>query len=146
MSKILIEKENIFLNLGSTTKEEAIKLAGNKLIEAGYVAEGYIESMLLREHLATTYMDYGIAIPHGDRESEQLIIQSGICFLQFKNGIDFGHGNIANVLIASAGKGNNHLRILAGISKVVRENGAVEKLKTSNNINEIYTEIKKYIK
>lgn len=146
MSKILIEKENIFLNLESTTKEEAIKLAGNKLIEAGYVAEGYIESMLLREHLATTYMDYGIAIPHGDRESEQLIIQSGICFLQFKNGIDFGHGNIANVLIASAGKGNNHLRILAGISKVVRENGAVEKLKTSNNINEIYTEIKRYIK
>lgn len=146
MSKILIEKENIFLNLESTTKEEAIKLAGNKLIEAGYVAEGYIESMLLREHIATTYMDYGIAIPHGDRESEQLIIQSGICFLQFKNGIDFGHGNIANVLIASAGKGNNHLRILAGISKVVRENGAVEKLKTSNNINEIYTEIKRYIK
>lgn len=146
MSKILIEKENIFLNLDSTSKEEAIKLAGNKLIEAGYVSEGYIESMLLREKLATTYMDYGIAIPHGDRESEQLIIQSGICFLQFKNGIDFGHGNIANILVASAGKGNNHLRILAVIAKVAQQNGLVKKLKTSNDIDEVYSEIKKYIK
>lgn len=146
MSKILIEKENIFLNLNSTTKEEAIRLAGNKLIEAGYVADGYVESMLYRENLLSTYMGYGIAIPHGDRESQQLIIESGVVVLQFKQGIDFGDGNTAEILIASAGKGNNHLKILSGIATLFKDPEKVDLFVTANNEDVIYNELIKYIK
>ncbi|MFM1524980.1 MULTISPECIES: PTS sugar transporter subunit IIA [Helcococcus] len=146
MANIAIEKENIFLNLKSTTKEEAIRLAGNKLLEAGYVADGYVESMLHREELLTTYMDYGVAIPHGDRESQQLIIQSGIVFLQFKDGIDFGNGNKAEILIASAGKGNNHLRILSGLATLLKKPEIVDLFVSTNDEEVIYNELVKYIK
>lgn len=146
MANIAIEKENIFLNLQSTTKEEAIRLAGNKLLEAGYVADGYVESMLHREELLTTYMDYGVAIPHGDRESQQLIIQSGIVFLQFKDGIDFGNGNKAELLIASAGKGNNHLRILSGLAKLLKKPEIVDLFISTNDKEIVYNELIKYIK
>ncbi|MFM1538839.1 PTS sugar transporter subunit IIA [Helcococcus bovis] len=146
MANIAIEKENIFLNLQSTTKEEAIRLAGNKLLEAGYVADGYVESMLHREELLTTYMDYGVAIPHGDRESQQLIIQSGIVFLQFKDGIDFGNGNKAEILIASAGKGNNHLRILSGLATLLKKPEIVDLFVSTNDEEVIYNELVKYIK
>ncbi|MFM1515589.1 PTS sugar transporter subunit IIA [Helcococcus ovis] len=146
MANIAIEKENIFLNLQSTTKEEAIRLAGNKLLEAGYVADGYVESMLHREELLTTYMDYGVAIPHGDRESQQLIIQSGIVFLQFKDGIDFGNGNKAELLIASAGKGNNHLRILSGLAKLLKKPEIVDLFISTNDKEIVYKELIKYIK
>lgn len=146
MSNILLEKENIFLGLTSTTKEEAIKLAGNKLIEAGYVADGYVESMLHRENILSTYMNYGVAIPHGDRESQQLIIKSGVVVLQYKDGIDFGDGNVAEILIASAGKGNNHLKILAGIASVAKDAEIVDKFITTNDVDVIYNELKKYIK
>ncbi|MFM1542155.1 PTS sugar transporter subunit IIA [Helcococcus ovis] len=146
MANIAIEKENIFLNLQSTTKEEAIRLAGNKLLEAGYVADGYVESMLHREELLTTYMDYGVAIPHGDRESQQLIIQSGIVFLQFKDGIDFGNGNKAELLIASAGKGNNHLRILSGLAKLLKKTEIVDLFISTNDKEIVYNELIKYIK
>lgn len=146
MANIAIEKENIFLNLKATTKEEAIRLAGNKLLEAGYVADGYVESMLHREELLTTYMDYGVAIPHGDRESQQLIIQSGIVFLQFKDGIDFGNGNKAELLIASAGKGNNHLRILSGLATLLKKPEIVDLFVSTNDEEVIYNGLVKYIK
>lgn len=146
MSKIAIEKENIFLNLKSTTKEEAIREAGNKLIEAGYVSDGYIESMLYREEILSTYINYGIAIPHGDRESQGLIIQSGVVVLQYKDGVDFGNGKKAELLIASAGKGNNNLKILSGIATLAKDPTIVDKLITTNDVDDIYNELTKYIK
>ncbi len=48
MSKVLNEN-NIFLGLDSVSKEEAITLAGRKLVENGYVKEEYIPAMLERE-------------------------------------------------------------------------------------------------
>ncbi len=146
MAKITIEKENIFLDLQSTTKEEAIRFAGNKLIEAGYVADGYVESMLHREDLLSTYMNYGIAIPHGDRESQALIIQSGIVVLQYKDGIDFGNGNKAEILIGAAGKGNTHLKILSGVARLAEDQTLIDKLITANSEEDIYNELIKYIK
>lgn len=146
MSKILIEKENIYLDLPTMNLEDALKLSGEKLIEAGYVTEGYIDSLLQREKLATTYMDAGIAIPHGDTDANQFIIQSGICVLQFKNGINFGKGNIAKLLIATAGKGNNHLKILASIAKTMKDKDIVLNLQSTDEIDYVFNKLSKYIK
>lgn len=146
MSKISVEKENIFLNLETVTKEEAIRMSGNKLLEAGYVANGYVESMLYRENILSTYMGSGVALPHGDRESEQLIIESGIVFLQFKEGIDFGDGNLAEIVIASSGKGNNHLKILASLATLLKKDDILDTFTTSNNVDEIYNLLKNSIK
>ena len=88
MSKVLNEN-NIFLGLDSVSKEEAITLAGRKLVENGYVKEEYILAMLEREKVMTTYMGMGVAIPHGVNEAKKEILSSGIVILQFPNGIDF---------------------------------------------------------
>lgn len=146
MSKISVEKENIFLNLSKVTKEEAIRMAGNKLLEAGYVADGYVESMLYRENIMSTYMGSGVALPHGDRESEQLIIESGIVFLQFKEGIDFGDGNIAEIVIASSGKGNNHLKILVSLATLLKRDEILNTFTSSNSVDEIYEILRNNIK
>ena len=45
MSNILV-KENIVLGLDSVSREESIVLAGKKLVERGYVNEGYVDAML----------------------------------------------------------------------------------------------------
>lgn len=146
MSKIQIEKENIFLNLNTITKEEAIRFAGNKLLEAGYVADGYVESMIHRENLLSTYLGYGVAIPHGDRESQQLIIESGLVVLQFKEGIDFGDGNVAEIIVASACKGNDHLKMLSKLSSMFKNPEIIDKFITANNKEEIYNLLVQNIK
>ena len=81
MSKVLNEN-NIFLGLDSVSKEEAITLAGRKLVENGYVKEEYIPAMLEREKVMTTYMGMGVAIPHGVNEAKKEILSSGIVILQ----------------------------------------------------------------
>ena len=45
-------------------KEEAIRAAGQALVDAGHIAPGYVESMLGREGQANAYLS-SIAIPHG---------------------------------------------------------------------------------
>lgn len=146
MSKILFEKEHIFLKQKFETKEEAIKFAGDKLNELSLTEEKYTESMLNREKLLTTYIGKGIAIPHGDRNSQELINKSGIIFIQLSYALRFTDEDSANVIFASAGYGNDNLKILAGIAKLSKNSEVMDLIKKSDDIDKIYDVISKYIK
>lgn len=111
---------NIRLGLDSVSKEEVIKMAGMLLYENGYVGEEYIEGMLARERDVSTFMGRGIAIPHGENAVKDSVKKSGIVVLQFPNGVDFGTG-IAHLVIGIAGKGDEHLAILANIAIALDE-------------------------
>jgi len=126
--KDVLTPENILLNVKVQTKEEAIKLAGRILVENGYVTEDYIEKMLEREEMVTTYMGNSIAIPHGTDESKTEVINSGIAVIQVPNGVDFGNGNIAKVVFGIAGKNNEHLELLSQIAILCSEEENVEKI------------------
>lgn len=117
MSKVLCE-ENIFLNLESISKEEAIKLTGRKLVENGYTSESYIDAMLEREKVMTTYIGMGFAIPHGISDSKKEIKKSGLVILQFPNGIEFEDGT-AYILIGIAGIGDEHIDILSKVAILI---------------------------
>ncbi|WP_210367116.1 PTS sugar transporter subunit IIA [Bacillus sp. REN3] len=136
MSSIL-NKENILLNKSVSTKEEAIKLTGSVLVERGYVEPNYIEKMLEREQLTSTYMGNFVAIPHGTEDSKQFVKESGISFVQVPDGIDFGGGNIVKLLIGIAGKNDEHLSILSNIAIVCSEEENIEKLIAAKSAEEI---------
>ena len=134
MKKVLC-KENIFLGLNTVTKEEAIVLAGKKLVENGYVNENYIDAMLEREKIMTTFMGMGVAIPHGVNEAKKEVKNSGIVILQFPEGVDFD-GEKAHLVIGIAGVGNEHLEILSNIA-VVLDDDLTDRLKDSTDKDEI---------
>lgn len=134
MNKVLC-KENIFLGLDTVTKEEAIVLAGQKLVENGYVNENYIDAMLEREKIMTTFMGMGVAIPHGVNEAKKEVKNSGIVILQFPEGVDFD-GEKAHLVIGIAGVGNEHLEILSNIA-VVLDDDLTDRLKDSTDKDEI---------
>lgn len=137
MSKSILSKENILLNVSVGTKEEAIRLTGNVLVEKGYVESSYIEKMFEREELTTTYMGNFVAIPHGTDDSKQFVKNSGISFVQVPQGVDFGAGNIVKLLIGIAGKNNEHLDILSKIAIVCSEEENIEKLVAAKSADEI---------
>jgi mannitol PTS system EIIA component len=137
VSKSILSKENILLNVSVGTKEEAIRLTGNVLVEKGYVESSYIEKMFEREELTTTYMGNFVAIPHGTDDSKQFVKNSGISFVQVPQGVDFGAGNIVKLLIGIAGKNNEHLDILSKIAIVCSEEENIEKLVAAKSADEI---------
>ncbi|WP_040205722.1 PTS sugar transporter subunit IIA [Neobacillus jeddahensis] len=137
MTTTILAKENIILNASVATKEEAIRLTGSILVDKGYVDADYIEKMMEREALTSTYMGNFVAIPHGTEDSKSFVKESGISFVQVPEGVDFGSGNIVKLLIGIAGKDNEHLDILSNIAIVCSEEENIEKLVSAKSADEI---------
>ncbi|MGJ7922778.1 PTS sugar transporter subunit IIA [Neobacillus sp. LXY-4] len=137
MSNSILTKENIILNTTVGSKDEAIRLTGSVLVSRGYVEADYIEKMLEREELTSTYMGNFVAIPHGTEDSKQYVKESGISFIQVPEGVDFGAGNIVKLLIGIAGKNNEHLDILSNIAIVCSEEENIEKLVNAQTAEEV---------
>ncbi|MDP4108064.1 MAG: PTS sugar transporter subunit IIA, partial [Bacillota bacterium] len=133
----LLLEENIFLNKEFATKEEAIRFAGRALVKAGYVKEGYINAMIARDELTSTFMGNDVAIPHGTEEAKKDVLKSGFTVLQVPNGVDFGDGNMARIIFAIAGKDGTHLEILSGIAVTCSDMANVEKLVKAKTVQEV---------
>ena len=118
---------NILSGLPSESKEEAILRAGRLLEESGYAGKGYAESMLERERMATTYMGMGVAIPHGTSEAKDKVTCSGISVLQYPEGVDFEDGK-AYLIIGIAGKGDEHMDLLAKVSGALEDEEVLDYL------------------
>ena len=136
-NKEILKKKNIKLGLDSVEKTEAIKMAGKMLVESGYVEEDYIEAMLDREKEMSTYIGQGVAIPHGVGSAKKKIKKTGISILQFPEGVDF-EGDTAYLVIAIAGVGNEHLKILANLSELIEEDSTAEQLRKTDDLDYIY--------
>lgn len=129
----ILTEENIILGLESNvTKQDAIRKAGELLHKHGYVNKEYIEAMVKREEITTTYMGMGIAIPHGTNDAKEAVLKTGIVVLQYPDGVDFGEEK-ANLVIGIAGVGDEHLEVLANISSSIDDEEVLEKLKTTTD-------------
>ncbi len=133
----LLLRKNIIIGLAPESKEEAIRRAGRLLADSGYVEPSYADAMIDRENLATTYMGMGLAIPHGTSEAKEKVLKSGICVLQYPEGVDFGEEK-ARFVIGIAGVGDAHLEILSKLAETLEDEELLEKLMVTEDPEEIY--------
>ena len=131
--KQVLIKEGIRLNQAPVSKEEAIQAAGELLHQLGYVDETYVDAMQEREKLITTYMGMGVAIPHGTGQAKGTVKKTGIVFLQYPEGVDFGDEK-AQLVFGIAGIGEEHLDLLAKICEVLEDEEVLEKMKTTSDL------------
>ncbi|MFC7393031.1 PTS mannitol transporter subunit IICBA [Scopulibacillus cellulosilyticus] len=132
----LLLEENIFLNQSFETKEDAIRFAGRVLVNGGYVKEDYIEAMIDRDNLTSTYMGNDVAIPHGTEEAKKAVLKSGFTVIQVPNGVDFD-GNKVRMIFGIAGKDGKHLEILSGIAVTCSDMANIEKMAAAKTAQEI---------
>jgi len=132
----LLRLENIFMNQEFSNKEEAIRFAGRALVNAGYVKESYIEAMIERDNMTSTYMGNDVAIPHGTEEAKKDVIKSGFTVLQVPNGVDFD-GQKVRLIFGIAGKDGTHLEILSGIAVTCSDMENIEKMADAKTAQEI---------
>lgn len=134
-----LSEKNIFLNLTANTKEEAIRFAGQKLVDNGYVKPAYIEAMLEREKLTSTYLGESIAVPHGTIESKDEVITTGIVFCQYPAGVQFGEeeSDKAKIVIGIAARNNEHLNVIAKLTNALDDETIIAKLASTNSIEEV---------
>ncbi|MGF1642046.1 MAG: phosphoenolpyruvate--protein phosphotransferase [Thiotrichales bacterium] len=118
-------------------KTEAIRIAGSLLVDSGNMQSGYVDSMLLREKVANTYLGNGIAIPHGLPKDRDLIIQTGIAVAQFPQGVSWNQGETVYLVVAIAARSDEHIELLANLTDVLDDPETVQRLAQSERVEDI---------
>ena len=129
-----LSAKNIRLNGSAANKEEAIKQVATGLIANNHVAEGYADGMFAREQQTSTFLGNGIAIPHGTLDTRHLVQETGVQIIQFPQGVQWGDGNTAYVVIGIAAKSDEHLTLLRQLTTVLSDEDAAAELAKTQDI------------
>ncbi len=122
---------------GATTKEEAIREAGQILVDAGAVTDAYIDAMFEREKSVSTYMGNYLAIPHGTNEAKDAIMASALSVVRYDPAIDWD-GNEVRFAIGIAGYQGGHLEILGKIAIIFADTDEVDRLLAARSADDLY--------
>jgi PTS system mannitol-specific IIA component len=119
------------------TKVDAIREAGQLLVEAGAVDAAYVDAMFEREKSVSTYMGNYLAIPHGTNQAKDTIGRSAISVVRYDAPVDW-NGNEVRFAVGIAGVNNGHLEILGKIAIVFSDADEVAKLLAAGSADELY--------
>lgn len=129
----ILSKDRIFLQASATDKQDAIRKAGELLVQSGCVLPEYIDGMLKREESMSTSLGNGVAIPHGVYENRDHILRTGISVLQLKDGVDWDENEKIHLVIGIAASGDEHVGVLSNLAEVIdNEESLAELLKTDD--------------
>jgi len=137
----ILSTNKVKLNAKVNDKYEAIRMAGELLVQAGHAEASYVDSMIERENTLSTYMGGGLAIPHGTNEAKGKIKSTGLSIVQIPDGVDFGDGEIAHVVIGIAAIGDDHMDILTSVAMVCSDDENLERIikaETAEQLIEIF--------
>lgn len=136
-----LSESNIFLGLQASNKEDAIRFAGEQLVKGGYVQQEYVEAMLAREQLTSTYLGESIAVPHGTIEAKDRVLKTGIVFCQYPAGIRWGddEDDSARLVIGIAARNNEHINVITKLTTALDEDGVIDRLANTTSVEEVLT-------
>ena len=123
-----LSESNIHLNANAANKQQAIEMAASALVQADNVENGYLQGILAREQQTSTFLGNGIAIPHGTLDTRSMVKKTGVQVFQFPQGIEWGEGNIAYVVIGIAARSDEHLSLLRQLTHVLSDEDTAAKL------------------
>ncbi|AYH03520.1 PTS mannitol transporter subunit IICBA [Pectobacterium parmentieri] len=130
---------NVFLNQHATHKEQAIRFAGERLVKGGYVEPEYVEAMLEREKLTSTYLGESIAVPHGTIEAKDRVLKTGVVFCQYPEGVRFGdeEDEVARLVIGIAARNNEHIQVITSLTNALDDDAVIERLAHTQDVQEV---------
>lgn len=137
----LIDSDSIVANLRVTSKKQALQELARCAGEITEVDERKIFDVLMeRERLGTTGVGSGIAIPHGKLSDLEKI--HGI-FARLEKPVDFQAiddrpVDLIFVLLAPEGAGADHLKALARVSRLLRDDDICKKLRATSESDALY--------
>jgi len=130
----LIDSDSVVANLRVTSKKQALQDLARRAGEITSIDERKIFDVLMeRERLGTTGVGSGIAIPHGKLSELEKI--RGI-FARLEKPVDFqaidDHPvDLIFVLLAPEGAGADHLKALARVSRLLRDDDICKNLRAT---------------
>jgi len=137
----LLSPEAVIAHLKSANKKQVLQDIAERAVPlTGLPARRIFETLIERERLGSTGMGQGIAIPHGHIAGLRQI--TGL-FAQLDNPVDFDATDdqpvdLLFVLLAPEGAGADHLKALARVSRLLRNQSVCEKLRAAQTPAALY--------
>ena len=137
----LVAPEAILPALKVNSKKQALQeLAARAAELTGQNERAIFEVLLQREKLGTTAVGYGVAIPHGKLPKLEKLF--GL-FARLERPIDFEAMDAQPVdlvflLLAPEGAGADHLKALARVARVLRDQTVLEQIRSARDPAAIY--------
>lgn len=129
----ILSTDRISLQATAVDKIDAIRKAGQLLVNSGCVLPQYVDGMLAREQSMSTSMGNGVAIPHGIYENRDHILRTGLSVLQLPAGVDWDEDEKVYLVIGIAASSDEHVGVLANLAEVIDDDDKLaELLKTSD--------------
>lgn len=132
-----ITKSCVCLDSQVRSKDEAIRLAGQMLVAAGYIGAPYVDSLLKREAVSNTLLGGGVAIPHGMVEDRHYIHATGMAVVQVPQGVEWQAGERAHLIVAIAAQSDEHIAVLRRLTRLMQQDGAIDALVRTRHADEI---------
>ena len=137
----LLVLEGVTADLKATSKKQALQDLARRAADVSGLHERAIFDVLMeRERLGTTGVGNGIAIPHGKLPNLDRLY--GL-FARLNQPIDFQAiderpVDLVFVLLAPEGAGADHLKALARISRLLRDQNVCDKLRGTDNAEALF--------
>jgi PTS system mannitol-specific IIC component len=133
----LLSPSMVRIHPGAATRDEALQEATDLLVSVGAVTPDYFQAMREREDAVSTYMGHELAIPHGTSDRQDTVLGTAISFVRYDGGVDWD-GRSATFVVGIAGKGNDHLELLARIAVLFSDAGEVAKLHEAQTSDDLF--------
>lgn len=133
----LLAEASIRLDASASGRDDAIRQAGQALIDAGAVDAAYVDAMIDRENSVSTFMGEGVAIPHGTLSAKDSVKADALSMIKFPDGVDWD-GNDVRIAFGIAARGNGHIALLSQLATVLMDPDKAAALRAATTTAEVY--------
>ncbi|MCT1795811.1 BglG family transcription antiterminator [Helcococcus kunzii] len=140
-----LNMNDIYLDLDFSTKEEVLKYLTDEIVKKGKTPESLYESIMEREHIATTSFGNNVAIPHSiEPIAKETFITIGI----LKNPIIWSDKKVQLIIVLNVAKNTaqNYDSMYKLLLQIIDNDKDVKDLINSNSAKELYDKIVDKIK
>jgi len=128
----LLQAEGVLLGCTAPDRDAAVRVAGQLLVDLGAVEPAYVDAMLEREALLSSFVGEGIAIPHGTDAARAFVRRPALTFLQFPDGLDWA-GQPVHVAVGIAAAADEHVGIMSRLAQVLLDPDSLAVLRTTDD-------------
>ncbi len=133
----------VISDLEADTKEDALRIVAERLCKHSHVTttvDHVLTALLNREALGSTGVGQGVAIPHAKLPGLDELVA---CFARAPKGVPFAAidqkpANLLFVLLVPENSAGAHLKALARISRLLKDQGFRETLLKTEDVDELY--------
>jgi mannitol PTS system EIIA component len=132
----LLPDSSINLTAKAKDRDDAIRQAGALLVRAGAVDPEYVEQMLEREHVVSTFVGDGIAMPHGTLTAKSDVLNEGLSVLLLAEPVNWA-GQPVTLVIGIAAHGRRYITLLSQLATALLDDGRATSLREATTVERV---------